>query len=116
MIRQGYELGCAHEFWRGPESVSFWLMRYAGASGERQFAASIEWQPVQAASVVDPTFDLLRDRAQALMDMLWGAGLRPTQGRQSEGALAATDAHLQDMRAIAFAKLEIQVQPPIEVS
>lgn len=47
--------------------------------------------------------------AQSLMDSLWRAGLRPAAGKQSEGVTAAQDAHLQDMRALAFAKLNVPV-------
>ena len=50
---------------------------------------------------------VLDARAQRLMDELWTAGLRPTQGKQSEGVTAAQGRHLEDMRAIAFAKLEV---------
>ena len=41
-------------------------------------------------------------RAQELMDRLWTAGLRPTEGRGSAGALAATERHLEDMRKLVF--------------
>ena len=41
------------------------------------------------------------------MDSLWACGLRPTQGKQSEGQVAAVERHLADMRAIAFTKLEV---------
>jgi len=40
--------------------------------------------------------------AQALMDRLWSAGLRPTEGAGSAGALSATQQHLEDMRKIVF--------------
>jgi hypothetical protein len=40
--------------------------------------------------------------AQALMDRLWKAGLRPTEGSGSAGALSATQHHLEDMRSLVF--------------
>ncbi len=40
--------------------------------------------------------------AQALMDRLWKAGLRPTEGSGSAGALAATEHHLKDMQTLVF--------------
>lgn len=49
---------------------------------------------------VRPTFTLSQDEAQALMDELWNAGLRPTEGRGSAGSLAATERHLDDMRTL----------------
>ena len=36
--------------------------------------------------------------AQGLMDDLWRAGLRPSEGTGSAGALAATERHLADLR------------------
>ena len=52
-----------------------------------------------------PSFTIARDIAQTLMDDLWQCGLRPTEGTGSAGSLRATERHLEDMRAIAFAKL-----------
>ena len=46
--------------------------------------------------------------AQALMDRLWMAGLRPTEGSGSAGALLATQSHLMDMRTVAFAALGLE--------
>lgn len=40
--------------------------------------------------------------AQSLMDRLWKAGLRPTEGSGSAGALAATQSHLKDMQKLVF--------------
>ena len=54
-----------------------------------------------------PSFSMETDQAQTLMDDLWNAGLRPTEGTGSAGALSATQQHLQDMRKIAFHKLEM---------
>ncbi len=107
MIRQGYELGCADEFWRGPDHVSFWLQRY-GENGRRQIPKSIEWADSSEFETREPTFDLPKERAQALMDMLWSAGIRPVAGRQSEGVTAAQGRHLEDMRALAFTKLGVE--------
>lgn len=40
--------------------------------------------------------------AQELMDQLWQAGLRPSEGSGGAGSLAATERHLADMRALVF--------------
>lgn len=45
--------------------------------------------------------------AQQLMDELWRAGLRPSEGTGSAGSLAATERHLADMKTIAFHALKI---------
>ena len=60
------------------------------------------FQRSQAACIIE------KRNAQILMDDLWNAGLRPTEGSGSAGSLAATQKHLQDMRTIAFHKLRIQ--------
>lgn len=54
-----------------------------------------------------PTFDLQYKEAQLLIDELWDCGLRPSEGSGSAGSLAATQKHLEDMRKIAFEKLNI---------
>lgn len=43
---------------------------------------------------------------QSLMDQLWAAGVRPADVGTA-GHLAATTKHLEDMRAIAFSKMEV---------
>ncbi len=48
-----------------------------------------------------PAMILSVQSAQNLMDELWHAGLRPSEGSGSAGSLAATQRHLGDMRAIA---------------
>jgi len=54
-----------------------------------------------------PTMRLTREAAQMLMDELWNCNIRPEGAAGSVGQLGAVEKHLQDMRAIAFAKLEI---------
>lgn len=56
----------------------------------------------------EPTFRLDPDAAQELMDALWDCGIRPGQAAGSAGQLDATQKHLDDMRAIAFAGLNIE--------
>jgi hypothetical protein len=55
---------------------------------------------VDEGNIVEPTLRIRNDEAQELMDALWDAGLRPTEGTGSAGSLAATERHLADMRAI----------------
>jgi len=49
-----------------------------------------------------PTLRLDPEQAQRLMDQLYEAGIRPTQGLGSVGQIEAVRAHLADMRKIAF--------------
>lgn len=53
-----------------------------------------------------PCFSLTPEEAQKLMDELWRAGIRPVEGAGSAGQLSATQAHLDDMRTIAFKVIE----------
>lgn len=72
------------------------------------YAKPIEFEAVPEGTPVErPAMVLDRDAGQELIDTLWAAGLRPTQGRQSEGVTAAQGRHLEDMRALAFGKLNI---------
>lgn len=50
---------------------------------------------------------------QCLMDELWRAGLRPTEGGGSAGAMAAVQEHLKDMKAVAFTALDAALMRPV---
>ena len=60
-----------------------------------------DFMPLQTAPlcVLDPA------AAKMLMDSLWAAGIRPSDGEGSAGQLGAVQRHLADMQAIAFAKI-----------
>jgi hypothetical protein len=75
------------------------------------FARPIEFETHPEGHQIAPCFSIDLTAAQSLMDDLWRAGLRPALGKQSEGVTAAQSRHLDDMRAITFAKLNI---PPPE--
>ncbi len=51
---------------------------------------------------IRPMMSLDQASAQRLIDALWDAGLRPSEGTGSAGSLAATQKHLEDMRALVF--------------
>lgn len=58
---------------------------------------------------VDPTVELSNQAAQTLMDDLWHAGIRPTEGHGSAGSLKATQDHLKDMRKIVSKTLKMEL-------
>jgi hypothetical protein len=90
------------------DHVSFLLVRQT--TGEPQ-AVCTQLQFTEGREgecIIDPTFSLPYEQAQELMNALWNIGLRPVQGKQSEGQVAAVERHLADMRAIAFSRLEIK--------
>lgn len=53
-------------------------------------------------AIIEPALTLEYHEAQMLMDSLWDAGLRPTEGTGSAGAMAATQKHLEDLRTLVF--------------
>lgn len=57
-------------------------------------------------SICEPLLRLDREEGQQLIDALWSASLRPTEGSGSAGSLAATERHLQDMQRIAIGLLK----------
>ncbi len=56
----------------------------------------------------DPVFSMDQNAAQKFMDELWVAGLRPSEGSGSAGAMAAVERHLADMQKITFNRLKIE--------
>lgn len=48
------------------------------------------------------------DEAQQLMDGLYAAGVRPSEGQGSAGAMKATERHLEDMRSLVFQGMRIK--------
>ena len=50
----------------------------------------------------EPTMELTHEEARALMDELWAAGVRPSNGEGNAGQLGATEKHLEDMRRLVF--------------
>jgi hypothetical protein len=106
-IRQGYEIFIDGGMRFGPE-IGVHIGRY-DESGDLQLATEITFAAWRPDQIVSPAFRLSDERAQSLIDALWAAGLRPTEGRQSEGVTHAQARHLEDMRTIAFGKLGMAV-------
>ena len=70
---------------------------------ETQSAGKLQMEKLKSAGdMVEPTLSIKVAEAQTLMDDLWHCGIRPTEGRGSAGALAATEKHLEDMRRLVF--------------
>lgn len=67
-------------------------------------AAAVEWKeiPKDQFFLQEPIARLRTTEAQQLMDDLWAAGVRPTEGAGSAGAMSATQEHLKDLRRMLF--------------
>ena len=64
--------------------------------------ASVAFEDAGEAVELPPTYRMKEQECQMLMDSLWDAGIRPTEGSGSAGSLSATQYHLEDMRKIAL--------------
>lgn len=71
------------------------------------FAESVTYRQLGDGVASRSFVEVTRDAARGLMDDLWAAGIRPTEFKHTEAATKAMAAHLEDMRTVAFAKLEI---------
>ncbi len=110
-ISTGLRFHCEYSLYLDSYSLHIASLDWVAGEQTRAYAKPLEFEAAQAAGLVAPFQPALTFRdgeAQALIDTLWSAGLRPTQGKQSEGVTAAQDRHLQDMRALAFAKLGVE--------
>lgn len=65
-------------------------------------ARPIEFATVDDFAAYEPCLRMNPEDAQQLMDELWRAGIRPTEGSGSAGSMVATEKHLADMRTIAL--------------
>ncbi len=64
------------------------------------YASNLTFQEITLGERLEPLLRLSRDQGQTLMDDLWNAGIRPTEGTGSAGSLAATQKHLDDYRKL----------------
>jgi hypothetical protein len=65
-------------------------------------ASHLTMTPIKPNEACEPSLRITDAAAQTLMDDLWQAGYRPTEGSGSAGAMAAQGRHLEDMRRIVF--------------
>ena len=66
---------------------------------------TVEWKEIpkdNQLAIQEPIARLRTTEAQQLMDDLWAAGIRPTEGQGSAGAMSATQEHLKDLRRMLF--------------
>ena len=82
---------------------------YAFQKDSHTFFAARKLELIQTERTVtlNPFIEIELHEAQILMDDLWEAGVRPTEGSGSAGAMKAVQNHLEDMRKITFKKIGI---------
>lgn len=77
--------------------------RFEGSKGGLFVAQPVDYiLELDEGKMPEPMLNIRSEEAQALMDSLWDAGLRPTAGSGSAGAMDATLRHLEDMRYLVF--------------
>lgn len=84
------------------------LFAYQSGSGGHYAAKKLELVQHEQNSAIEPFIDIDKEEAQVLMDDLWDAGVRPTEGSGSAGAMKAVQDHLADMKRIAFHALKME--------
>ena len=70
---------------------------------------SVEWRDLEEGQMYPYSWSIPLRCAQELMDDLWNCGIRPSEGTGSAGSLAATQAHLKDMRKLVETALDVNL-------
>ena len=99
-----YEIRAARKPWG--DGFDFLVMERSwdrnNPNATKRVVTAMTVSDVAPGSFYEPTLSMPDDAAQQLMDNLWAAGLRPSDAKESAGALAATTRHLEDMRRLVF--------------
>lgn len=96
------------EIWS--DDISLYLVRYLDSPVTVAYPDTAVWRtakPEDEGKDRPPFITLEQEGAQRLMDALWDAGLRPSEGMGSAGQLAAVQNHLKDMRVIVGKQLGV---------
>ena len=90
----------------GPDTIEMYILDHETRSAVKELV----FEAVNQGEHIPVATRFKEDIAQQMMDQLWQAGLRPSEGTGSAGSLAATQNHLADMKQIAFHALKIEVK------
>ena len=88
--------------YRGLFGTIMILLTARGQDGDEWAATDLVWTPIDNGTCgrIEPAVQIDPGMAQKLMEGLWACGIRPRAGQGSVGQLAATENHLDDMRAL----------------
>lgn len=95
-------IGIERTFWRNAGYAVHLRRRFE--NGDLHVAMPLSYTCVPRDSPIcnAASMELSQEEAQRFMDELWHVGIRPTEGSGSAGSLAATQRHLEDLRALVF--------------
>lgn len=86
----------------GPKQLLVLVQPLVMKAFDQKEAADIECE------ISVPVMSLSKESVQSLMDELWSCGVRPSNGDGNVGQLAATKAHLEDMRKMVFDFMDLK--------
>ena len=111
MIIEGEEIRVYRQAFQEDLSVHIRCtpIKTVGVKRIRSYVDTLEFVEHDPNSILTPCMMLMPSAAQALMDDLWTAGVRPTEGAGSAGAMAATQRHLDDLRKIVSSQIKVEL-------
>ncbi|MBE2178898.1 MAG: hypothetical protein IAE97_00295 [Chthoniobacterales bacterium] len=107
MSNDRLQIHATRDFWYPGKEISLHAATFRPDGKLSARVSSIQLERIDEDSLIpvcenDAALRIDETAAQRLMDDLWNCGIRPTNVRHQSDALAATQAHLTDMRRIVF--------------
>ena len=84
-----------------------YVFRKRNEKNKVAIATNIEFKEVERFTAHDPLLRMDDEAAQGLMDSLYAAGLRPSEGRYTVENVQSMQNHIDDLRKVAFNRLKI---------
>ena len=91
-----------------PWAHSVEIAAFGKVMGGATKVATLQWEAIAEHAEMKPLLTIRMEQAQVLMDDLWNAGVRPTDGAGTAGAMRAAEHHIADLRRVAFKALGIE--------
>lgn len=98
----------AGDIWHDTVQVCLWRRANPETLEQKPQAGKVVWSDCEIGFDPPTAFTLKNEDAEKLMDYLWSMGIRP-KDIGTPGHLAATQHHLNDMRAIVAEKLGVEL-------